>query len=197
MNVTNASHRPSPLRIVPARFNRWPWSTPAAAAAPTQPQPQSVAVPVPVASAAAPEVAEERSPQAAPAPAPRSASTCARLLVVDDEKMIAQNLQRLLSRRGYDVEAFTDPLEARDRFEAAPEDFDLVISDLAMPGLRGEDLAGSILQKRPQVPVLIYTGFLDTAAQNRLDALHVRRVLSKPTPLSEIAEIIAQELSGT
>ena len=120
-----------------------------------------------------------------------------RLLVVDDERTITLNLEALLQRLGYQVEAFNNPLLALERFETAPTGFDLVLSDLSMPELNGRDLARRILSSRPELPVLIYTGHLESSLHQELAALNVRRVLRKPTPLGELAQAIADELLST
>ena len=120
-----------------------------------------------------------------------------RLLVVDDEPTITLNLQALLERLGYHVEAFNNPLLALERFEAAPTEFDLVLSDLSMPELNGRDLARRILDRRSDLPFMIYTGHLEASLHQELAALNVRRVLRKPTPLGELAQAIADELLAT
>ncbi len=120
-----------------------------------------------------------------------------RLLVVDDEKTIIMNFEALLTNIGYCVETFSNPLEAWQRFQAAPSDFDLVLSDLSMPELSGRDLAQRILAVRSQIPVIIYTGHLESDLHAQLTAVKVRRVLRKPTPLAELAQAIADELMAS
>lgn len=122
------------------------------------------------------------------APAPRRA----RLLIVDDERMITKQLAQVFTKLGYDVEAFIDPLVARRRFNADPSAFDLVLSDLSMPGLDGCALTRHVRERRPDLPVLIYTGFLTESAGHVLRSLGVRNILSKPTSLAELSSAVAE-----
>ncbi len=125
-------------------------------------------------------------------PAPKRA----RIMVVDDERMIAEQLTQVFTRMGYEVETFTDPFVARRRFNAAPEAFDLVFSDLAMPGLDGCALSKHMLGLRPLLPVLIYTGYLTDTAAKALQALGVRDIMPKPTSLAAITQTVARHVTG-
>ncbi|HXP89109.1 MAG TPA: response regulator [Bryobacteraceae bacterium] len=83
----------------------------------------------------------------------------ARLLIVDDEASLRDLLRRYLERSGYVVEAFADSEEALRRFEAEPERFSLVVTDLALPGLNGEELIGRMRALNPQLRALILSGY--------------------------------------
>ncbi|WP_221030694.1 hybrid sensor histidine kinase/response regulator [Actomonas aquatica] len=150
----------------------------------------TVEVHLPIAAAPASRTPTVTNPEIAPGHGER-------LLVVDDEPMITLNFEALLSRIGYRVETFTDPVEAWKRFEQGPDDFALVLSDLSMPELSGRDLAKRMLAVRPELPVIIYTGHLESELHDQLQAVKVRRVLRKPAPLAEVARAIADELSAT
>ncbi len=119
----------------------------------------------------------------------------ARLLIVDDEPQITEQLTEVFTSLGYDVDAFINPFAARSRFNADPGAFDLVLSDLSMPGLDGCELARHVLARRPLLPVLIYTGHLTDYAAQALEALGVRRVLTKPTSLSVITRVVADQIA--
>ena len=125
-------------------------------------------------------------------PAPRQA----RILVVDDEPMITQQFEHVFTSLGYTVEAFTDPFAARSRFLGAPGSFDVMISDFTMPGLDGSALARAVLAVRPQLPLLIYSGFLTEAAADKLVQIGVRDILLKPTSLSVITRQVARHLAA-
>ena len=116
----------------------------------------------------------------------------ARQLLVDDKRMIINPLSRFFQSLGYNVHAFVDPLLARRRFDAGPEDFDLVLSDLAMPGLDGCAFSRHVLGLRPSLPVLIYTGYLTESAEETLSRLGVRRILAKPSSLAELSAAVAE-----
>jgi YesN/AraC family two-component response regulator len=80
----------------------------------------------------------------------------ARLLIVDDERHIREGLEKALSADGYDVELSSDGKQALERIEEG--DIDLVITDLKMPNLSGEELMKEALDKFPYLPIIILTG---------------------------------------
>ena len=82
-----------------------------------------------------------------------------RLLLVDDETEVAGAFRRQLMRLGYRVDAFTAPLQALERFRVDPMSYDLVISDMVMPDLNGQELAESIRALRPDIPVIFCSAY--------------------------------------
>lgn len=82
-----------------------------------------------------------------------------RVLLVDDEAEVAGTLRRLLLRLGYRVDAFTAPRQALSAFTAAPDAYDLVISDMVMPDMSGLELAAAIRASRPGLPVIFCSGY--------------------------------------
>lgn len=82
-----------------------------------------------------------------------------RILFIDDERELAQLGQRLLVKKGYQVSFFTDSRVAFEVFAADPQGFDLVVTDQNMPGLNGIELASRILRIRPEIPILLCTGY--------------------------------------
>lgn len=84
------------------------------------------------------------------------------LLVVDDQPEVAATLRRALIRLGYQVEAFTSPLAALERFNAAPRRHRLLISDIVMPEMSGPEMARRMREVRPDLPVILCTGFNPT-----------------------------------
>ncbi|HAM72339.1 MAG TPA: hypothetical protein DCM86_11905, partial [Verrucomicrobiales bacterium] len=104
-----------------------------------------------------------------------------RILIVDDEAGIARFAARLLTRLGYHPTAVVDPVEALDRFLAAPGEFDALVTDLTMPRLTGVDLARRILAERPGLPVIFCTGNRGGGLhEGELSFLEGRQVLVKP-----------------
>ena len=91
-----------------------------------------------------------------PEVAPRGAGE--RLLVVDDEPVIARVVSEQLRRLGYQVTAVTDPEEALELVAEDPDDFDLLLTDLQMPRMDGVELAARVGRLRPQLPVVLSTG---------------------------------------
>ena len=81
-----------------------------------------------------------------------------RILLVDDEEMLAELGKTILEGLGYVVTALTSSLDALALFQNYPDRFDAVITDQTMPGMIGRDLAGRILQIRPDLPIILCTG---------------------------------------
>ena len=81
-------------------------------------------------------------------------------------------------------------------FTAAPEAYAMLITDLAMPGLDGEALAGAALQVRPDLPVLVVTGMIDPQRQAALLEAGIKEIVFKPVTLAELAQAVARHLPG-
>lgn len=112
----------------------------------------------------------ERTEEREEGEAETSSTEPVRILVVDDEKAIIRLLGQSLSMRGYRVTHFQDPSEALAHFRENPESVDLLLTDLTMPRMRGDELGTKIREIRPGLPVLIMTGFggfLDLATFSR------------------------------
>ena len=101
------------------------------------------------------------------------------ILIVDDEPAIVALLQRMLEGRGYRVLAFTSGEEAADAFRREPASIDAVITDQTMPRMNGLDLAAAIHALRPEVPVLLTTGYVDRSA-HRDFGKDIASVIAKP-----------------
>mgnify|MGYP001545742798 CR=1 FL=1 len=107
-----------------------------------------------------------------------------RVLFVDDETSVCDTAGKILQAGNYVVTTHTDPRCALDFFHAHPGAFDLVITDLAMPGLTGVDLATEILKLRPQLPVLLTSGALGSWTLEEARKLGIRGILGKPFTLT-------------
>jgi two-component system cell cycle sensor histidine kinase/response regulator CckA len=117
-----------------------------------------------------------------------------RILFVDDEEMQVQTLQHMLERLGYQVIAKTRAPEALDTFKTQPEAFDLVITDQTMPGMTGADLAREVLQIRPDMPVILYTGYSETFDEEQARSIGIREFALKPLTVRDMAERIRRAL---
>jgi PAS domain S-box-containing protein len=117
-----------------------------------------------------------------------------RVLLVDDELMVVATQQKVLESLGYRVKAMTDSEAALAAFREDPQHFDLLVSDLTMPGLSGEALARAVLTVRPDLPVLLCSGFSDGVVAERVMALGVRGVLGKPVSRADFAREIRRAL---
>jgi PAS domain S-box-containing protein len=118
-----------------------------------------------------------------------------RLLFVDDEASLTLVGQKMLSQLGYQVKATTDPAEALQMFRSTPDQFDLVITDLAMPGITGLELASSILEIRPSLPILLCTGFSDWVKEEMLQSMGIRGLLIKPVTIHELAHVVKMAIT--
>jgi CheY-like chemotaxis protein len=114
------------------------------------------------------------------------------VLYVDDDEVMVLMVQRLLRRAGWRVTACDSARDALQRFEAAPEAFDAVITDFNMPGLSGLDLARELLRRRPGLPVLITSGLVPDELQAAAAAAGVRGVLQKERTLEELGPLLRQ-----
>ena len=118
-----------------------------------------------------------------------------RILYLDDEQALVLLARRLLERLGYKVSAFSDAAQALAAFEAAPDQFDLVLSDLSMPGINGLDVARRVLQIRPDMPVLLASGYVRNEDVELARSIGVREVIWKPTTMNEMGELLGRVLA--
>ncbi|MDA8415281.1 MAG: ATP-binding protein [Desulfobacteraceae bacterium] len=135
------------------------------------------------------------SPSAPPLPGTES------ILLIDDEEDLAFGTERMLKQLGYQVMARTDPLVALQLFSSAPEKFDLVITDQAMPHMNGTDLARELTRIRPNIPVILCTGY-DTITSTDTDDLgetadFISELALKPLIRGEIASMIRRVLDNS
>lgn len=117
-----------------------------------------------------------------------------KLLFVDDEKGIIRTGQRILERRGYEVVATTKPLEALEIFMEKPSDFDVVLTDLDMPDMTGLELSRRFLEIRPDIPVVLATGFSADITPEILKNAGVREMVMKPMIAGELAETVRRAM---
>ncbi len=117
-----------------------------------------------------------------------------RILLIDDEPVQLKSVQHMLERLGYQVLARADGAEALGLFWKDPQGFDLIITDQTMPKMTGEKLAQSILSVRPDIPVILCTGFSDLIDADKSKALGISEYVMKPFTVREIAEIIHRVL---
>ncbi|WP_334129562.1 response regulator [Sneathiella sp.] len=116
----------------------------------------------------------------------------ARILLAEDDDNLRPFLARSLENAGHEVLAFSDGDEALPALHAA--EFDILISDLVMPGMNGIELARHAREKAPDLPVIFITGFSAVAmeALNTVDG--VSKVLSKPFHLNSLVEAVRNAL---
>jgi PAS domain S-box-containing protein len=119
-----------------------------------------------------------------------------RILFLDDEEPIVLLASRMLNRLGYKVEAHTRATDALAEFRSRPTEFDLVLTDLSMPGASGMDFARNVLAVRPDVPVIMTTGYIDPDDLDLARRIGVREVILKPTTIEEMGRSFHRQLAA-
>lgn len=119
------------------------------------------------------------------------------ILLVDDEEVVCDMTKKNLEKLGYAVTSRTSSIEALELFKKMPDKFDLVITDQTMPNLTGADLAKKLILIRPDIPIILCTGFSETI--NRSQALHmgIRAYIEKPVVREQLDNAIRKIFDET
>jgi PAS domain S-box-containing protein len=120
-----------------------------------------------------------------------------RILFIDDEPALTRMGKDMLEHLGYTVVVQTSSLDALELFSRDPNAFDLVITDQTMPYMTGEELAAAIRRQRPELPVILCTGFSHTMTRDKAAALGLRAFLFKPLVTRDLALAVRQALTPT
>jgi PAS domain S-box-containing protein len=116
------------------------------------------------------------------------------ILVVDDEEYQVQSMRDMLERLGYRVSGTTRSLEALELFRKQPGYFDLVITDEVMPGITGSKLAEELLKIRPDLPIILSTGYSETINRDKAREIGIRELMMKPFGVREVSAAIRRVL---
>lgn len=119
-----------------------------------------------------------------------------RILFVDDESNLAEIAQSALEYLGYRVETCTDSGKALEMFQESPGGFDLVITDMTMPGMTGDVLASKILDAAPDIPIVLCTGYSDRITEQKALAMGIRKFFYKPISLENMARGVREVLDN-
>jgi PAS domain S-box-containing protein len=122
-------------------------------------------------------------------------TTGAHIMIVDDENSVASFLGELFRNLGFHTSVFTDPTRALQAFIAAPDSYDLVITDQTMPALSGDRLAQRMIEKAPNIPIILCTGHSNIIDEPRATAMHIRGFLKKPIQTGELMECVNRLLN--
>ncbi len=117
-----------------------------------------------------------------------------RVLFVDDEPMIMKLGQRMLEHHGYIVVTRASGTDALECFRQDPDRFDLVVTDMTMPGMRGDMLAEEILAIRPDIPVILCTGYSRQMSNEKAREIGIRAFVMKPLTQHELANTVRRVL---
>jgi two-component system, cell cycle sensor histidine kinase and response regulator CckA len=113
-----------------------------------------------------------------------------RILLVDDDAQIVQVTGELLTSLGYTVTGRTSPLEALALLRLSPNSFDLMLTDLTMPELTGVELCRKAKLVRPNLPVVLFTGYSEQLSHDEADQAGISQYCMKPVSMRELAVVI-------
>ena len=119
------------------------------------------------------------------------------ILIVDDEKAMADVTQSMIERLGYQVSARTSSIEALEAFRSNPDRYDLVITDYTMPNMTGVELAEKLLELRPDISIVLCTGYSERIDEKKAKLRGIRAFVMKPIALNELAKTIRDTLDKT
>ena len=117
-----------------------------------------------------------------------------RVLFIDDEQILVNVGKKLLETLGYEVTAKNSSMEALQLFRSQPDGFDLVITDQTMPTMTGDQLAKALLAVRPDLPIIMCTGFSASITEKRAHQIGIKSLLIKPIIMRDLAKIIRKVL---
>jgi PAS domain S-box-containing protein len=119
-----------------------------------------------------------------------------RILFVDDEESIVYVGRTILERLGYQVETRMNPVEALELFRSQPDQFDLIITDMTMPKMTGYKLIREILNIRPDIPIILCTGFSEKIDEKKAKEIGSADYIIKPLDKRDLAIRVRQVLDG-
>ena len=116
------------------------------------------------------------------------------VLIVDDEASLLITCREMLEKLGYGVNACADPLEALEQFKQNPAQIDLVITDMTMPRMTGEKLGQELLKIRPDLPIIIATGYSKRINEESALEMGFKGLIMKPLDRRNLAKAIREAL---
>jgi len=116
------------------------------------------------------------------------------VLLVDDEHALVRLGEEMIAELGYEPVGFTSSVEALESFRSDPGRFRAILSDESMPDMTGSELAREVLRIRPDIPIVLMSGYVTSSLASRARDVGVREVLSKPLVAREIARSLANVL---
>ena len=115
-------------------------------------------------------------------------------MVVDDEKHIVEMYKRMLGLLGYQVDSRTSPVEAIEALRSNPMKYDLILTDMTMPQMNGYNFAKNITVIRPDLPVILCTGFSDQINEEKARSVGIHAFLLKPVLFQDLANALRRVL---
>jgi PAS domain S-box-containing protein len=130
-----------------------------------------------------------------PAERVHAAGNGQRILYVDDEEALVFLTTRVLERMGYQVTGRTDARQALSEFRTDPMQFDAVVSDLSMPGMTGPELARALLAIRPDLPIVLTSGYIRDEDMKIVRELKIRDLVLKPNTVEDLGDSLHRVLT--
>jgi PAS domain S-box-containing protein len=118
------------------------------------------------------------------------------ILFVDDEELLVDVGSQVLASLGYQVTCYTSALKALGAFKRDPQGFDVVLTDMNMPKLSGLDLANELIKIRPDIPIVLCTGFSERISASQSESLGIRKIIMKPMVARDIALAVREVLEA-
>ena len=116
------------------------------------------------------------------------------ILVVDDDEQVAEMYKEILTTVGYGATITTSPEECLASLAQGPDSFDLLLTDMRMPGMDGAELSRKIRESHPHLPIIICSGYHDAIKTQQLEELKIDKLLTKPVDQKEFLNSIQQSL---
>jgi CheY-like chemotaxis protein len=117
-----------------------------------------------------------------------------RILFVDDKQSLVKMVRQILERLGYEVETKINPIEALELFRSGPDRFDLVITDMTMPQMTGQKLVKEILNIRPDMPIILCTGFSEKISEEKAGEVGINALVFKPFVIRDFSLTVRKVL---
>ena len=119
------------------------------------------------------------------------------ILFVDDELTVLSVIAKMVIKLGFSIETMSSPLQALELFHQNPARFDIIITDLTMPEMTGIELAEKLHGARPQLPIILMTGYgKDLEQTTPLSHYGICKLLKKPVKMADLASTINEIITG-
>lgn len=119
------------------------------------------------------------------------------ILLVDDEDQVVQVTGEILQNLGYKIVGKSSAKEALKLFTSAPEDFDLILTDLTMPGLTGLELSVEAKKIRPEIPIILFTGYSDQVSKDAAVVAGINEYCMKPISMRDLSIVVGKFLGAS
>ena len=139
-----------------------------------------------------PEITLPKHKRSATHPPARQLNGKERILVVDDEETILMMIEQMLTPHGYRVSSYDNSIKALDAFRSSPEEYDLILTDMTMPHMTGEELIIELREIWPAIPVILCSGFSEKIANGMAGGVTPDKILMKPVLKDDLLKAIRQ-----